>query len=139
MKQKTRQVLLLIASLVMVLLLSPAASMAWSLNPFASSGNEDTASKKASNPTAKQPLSAWDKLTLGTKQFFDKTGETLGIKKPQPKKRVASAIAVPKTPQLQPRRKAETKSWFSSMFEPEEPERPKTVGEWMGSSKQLNP
>ncbi len=121
-----------------VMLLQTTVCKAWSLNPFAA---EEPKPRKVTTRTVKNAPapSAWDKITAGTKQFFDKTGETLGLKKPAPRRPGATAMAIPRQPQLAPRKKPEQKSWFSSVFGPEEKKDPKSVDEWMGATSQINP
>jgi hypothetical protein len=116
----------------------PAWCDGWSLpNPFASS--EPTPKprpKKVAARTAKQEPSTLDKIGTGTKNLFNKTGETLGLKKPQPK---TPQYAVARPPTIQPVKKEESKSWLGSMLGPEQPKKPKTVGEWMATGKRLDP
>ena len=80
-----------------------------------------------------EKTSVLDKIGLETKNFFDRAGETLGLKKPAPKKYgYARALG----PRVQTHKKAESKSWLSPMFEPEEPKRPRNVTDWMGQPRQ---
>ena len=63
---------------------------------------DDSAQAKAAKPVLRspqQPPSTWDKVTTGTKNFFSKTGETLGLKKPE--KKPIPQYAYPKPPVLQ--------------------------------------
>jgi hypothetical protein len=128
-----------IFSMVVMLVLLTEARLGvcegWSLpNPFSS--EPKTSSKKAAAKAAKKEPSTLDKIGTGTKGFFDKTGETLGLKKPAKKK---PQYAAAKSGALQNTKKTESKSWLGSVFQPEEPPKPKTVGEWMASGKRLDP
>jgi hypothetical protein len=111
----------------------PASCEGWSLlNPFGASGKTKT-TKKFGYKTQPEP-SLWQKTTSGTKNVFNKTGETLGLKKPTVQ-RPTQAFARP--PALTPQKK-ESQSWLGKMFQPE-PKKPKTVGDWMKSTKQIVP
>jgi hypothetical protein len=119
----------------------PTVCEGWSLlSPFSSDAKTDAKAKKpgttAVNRVKKEP-STLDKVGAGTKKFFNKTGETLGLKKPEPKK---FGYANPQAPRVQPARKPEQKSWLGSLspFKSEEPPRPRNVSEWM-SNKRLDP
>jgi hypothetical protein len=74
-----------------------------------------------------------DKVGTGTKNFFDRTGETLGLKKPAAKK---YGYATPQAPHVQGSKQSSSSSWLPSMLQPEEPQKPKTVSEWMGQPRQ---
>ena len=130
---------ILSASVILVLLADgrPAVCEGWSLpNPFSSESKTEPKSKKPVLKTAKKQPSALEKMSTGTKNFFNKTGETLGLKKPEPKK---PGYAVAKAPPIQPRKKADSKSWLGSVFQSEEPKKDKTVPEWMDNNKRLDP
>ena len=121
--------------LVLFANVQPVLCEGWSLpNPFSSEPTPKP--KKTGLKTVKQEPSALDKIGTGTKNLFNKTGETLGLKKPQPKK---PQYATAKPPTIQPVKKDDSKSWLGSLFKPEEPKKPKTVGEWMTSGKRLDP
>ena len=68
----------------------------------------------------------------GTKNFFNRAGEAVGLKKPEPKE-PEFARMVP--PTLAPPKKPESKSWMASMFGPDEPEKPKSVSDWLGNDR----
>jgi hypothetical protein len=121
------------ALLLVAFFMAPAASHAFSLWPFSS--EPAPAKPVVTRVGVKQP-STWDKVTTGTKNVFNKTGEKLGLKKPQKKPMPQFAYATPPTMQ---RAAPAKKSWFSSMFGPKEPTKPKTVGEWMETSKRIDP
>jgi len=130
----------ILSACVMLVLLAdvrPAVCEGWSLpNPFAS--KTDTTTKKSVTKvtkTAKKEPSALEKASTGTKNFFSKTGETLGLKKPEPKKPISAS---PKPRVVQSPNKPESKSWVGSLFKPEEPAKPKTVSDWM-DNKRLDP
>jgi len=126
---------ILSVGLVLVLMsggLRPAVCHGWSLpNPFASDS-------KAKKTEAKEP-SLFEKAGTSTKNFFVKTGETLGLKKTEVKK-PATGYAYPKPPVLHKRKKPEEPSWLSSLnpFKTEEPAKPKNVVDWM-ENKRLDP
>jgi hypothetical protein len=44
--------------------------------------------------------------------------------------------ASPTPPKIQTAKKTEQKSWVSRMFQPDEPQKPKTVTDWMGQPRQ---
>ena len=122
---------------LMVVLLAhvhPALCGGWSLpNPFSSQSKNVAKKKTPITKVAKKKTSVLDKIGLETKNFFDRAGETLGLKKPAPKKYgYARALG----PRVQTHKKAESKSWLSPMFEPEEPKRPRNVTDWMGQPRQ---
>ena len=124
---------ILSASVILVALadVRPARCDGWSLsNPFAP---ETKTEKKPITKVTKKEPSTWEKLGTGTKNFFSKTGEAMGLKKPDPKK---PQYATPTPPKIQATKKTETKSWVSRMFQPEEPQKPKNVTEWMGQPRQ---
>lgn len=129
---------ILSAGVILILLADaqPAVCEGWSLpNPFAS--KTDTKKKpvtKVSKTTNAEP-SMLEKASTGTKNFFSKTGETLGLKKPEPKKPTA---AYAKPPVLKTPYKPEKSSGLSSLFKPEEPKRDKTVTDWM-QKERLDP
>ena len=106
---------------------------AWSLNPFASSEKPQTTMYPPRAP--KKPPSTWKKITTGTKNFFNKTGETLGLKKPAPKR---PPDIVNQTPRQLVQQKKESKSWLSSLG-PEEPPRDTSVQDWMHHTTQIKP
>ncbi len=111
----------------------PPECAAWSLlHPFSSdTAAETTPPQPPAKPAKKEP-SVLAKVGAGTKNFFNRAGETVGLKKPEPKQPEYARV-VP--PTLVPPKKAESKSWIASMFGPEEPEKPKTVSEWLGNDR----
>ncbi|MEN6406321.1 MAG: hypothetical protein ABFC77_07610 [Thermoguttaceae bacterium] len=118
--------------------LSPDRAAGWSItDPLSlssgSSTSKSSAKKPAAKPTAQEP-SVWDKTSSGTKNFFNKTGETLGLKKPEPKK---ITYAVPRTPVVQRPAKKDEPSWWSkhNPFKASEPEKPKKVTDWMNNPR----
>lgn len=134
------KIMRILAASAMMLLLAdvrPATCEGWSiLHPFSSSeSKQETKTRQPAPKTARQESSTLDKMGQGTKKFFSQTGETLGLKKPEPKK---PTYATAKPPVIQPPPKKESKSWFGSMFQPEE-KKPKTVGEWMSQNKRMDP
>jgi hypothetical protein len=128
---------ILSASLVLALLadVRPAKCDGWSLaNPFSSSTKTTEVKRKpAPKATTKDP-SVLQKLGTGTKNFFNKTGEAIGLKKPEAKKS-HYATATPKPRNIQPVKK-ESKSWLPSFMQPEEPKKPKNVSEWLAQPRQ---
>lgn len=133
---------MLAASVVVVVLagVGPAYSEGWSLpNPFASetksgSKTKKNISKTVSKTTKREP-SIFEKIGTSTKTFFNKTGEAIGLKKPETKK----PLYANPTPRTVPSKKAEPKSWFPAPFASEEPNKPKTVEQWMSENKRLDP
>ncbi len=111
----------------------PPECAAWSLwHPFSSeSAGETTAPQPPVKPVKKEP-SALEKVGTGTKNFFNRAGEAVGLKKPEPKKPEYARV-VP--PTLVPPKKEPPKSWIATMFGPEQPEKPKTVSEWLGNDR----
>jgi hypothetical protein len=103
----------------------------WSLNPFASDKSQTNTHNTSA--TMKSP-SALDKVGTGTKNLLNKTGETLGLKKPQPKR--APPIVAAKPREI-PQRYQAKKPWFG-LFGAKE-EKPKTVKKWIESTKQITP
>jgi hypothetical protein len=95
-----------------------ASCVAW--NPFASADN-DTAVKPTPAATSQEP-SVWNKIGLGAKPAEEPKKRTLVCATPVPVQR-----------------KAESESWFSKLFKPKEPEKPKTVDQWLKNSKRLDP
>jgi hypothetical protein len=107
----------------------------WSLpNPFSSESKTAAKSKKYASRTVNKEPSALDKVGTGTKKFFSQAGESLGLKKAEPKKLTS---AIPRRPELHPQQK-ESKSWLPSWLQSEEPKKDKTVSEWM-KNKRLDP
>jgi len=101
----------------------PAVCEGWSLlHPFSS---DSTAQSKPPKPTPNQPLP-----TTGSKTFFSKVSDKITGKKPEPVKPAPGMYATPKPPVIQPP-KQEKKSWLGSMFQPKEPEKAKSVPDWM--------
>ena len=136
MNTKLVQSLFTLVLLAGIVAVRPQACEAWSLpNPFGWGSSSEKKVKQSPARAAKKPPSTWDKLAAGTKSFFNKTGEALGLKKPAKKGRPQYAYAKPRVAK---RRKPESKSWFDWM-KPEEPKRPKTVNDWMGSTEQVHP
>ena len=113
----------------------PPACEAWSLlHPFTPDTTaQTTAPPPAPKPVKKEP-SVLQKVGSGTKNFFNRAGEAVGIKKPEPKPPEFARV-VPRT--LVPPKKPESKSWMGSMFGSDQPET-KTVSDWLGNDR-LNP
>lgn len=111
--------------------LQPATCHGWSLpNPFASS---ESKAKVTNTRTVKKEPSVLEKVGTGTKNFFNKTGEALGLKKPEPK-RYQSATAKPLGHGI---KTSENKSWLPSMFPSEKKKsKPRDVPDWMSKSQQ---
>ena len=114
--------------LALVACVQPAACGGWSLNPFASESKTTVTSTKV----AKTEPTVLQKVGSGTKNFFNKTGETLGLKKPETKK---YHYASPKPP-AQPTKPV--KSWITNPFQTEKKKERKTVTDWMGSTASGN-
>ena len=131
MIQRITKTLLIVVMLIGFAHAQPSICLGWSLNPFAS--HDEPRTTMVSRSTQKPP-SMWQKFTTGTKNLFNKTGETLGLKKKEPKK--PPAIVAAKPPTLQPR--AKPASGIMSWFTPKE-EKPKDVKGWLDSTKQVTP
>lgn len=85
--QRITKTLLIVVTLLGLAQAVPSVCFGWSLlHPFAS---DDKPQTTMVSRTTQKPPSAWQKLTTGTKKFFNKTGETLGLKKKEPKKSAA--------------------------------------------------
>ncbi len=125
-------------ALVVLAGLRPPVCEAWSLwHPFSSdTASATTSPQPATKPVKKEPPSALEKVGTGTKNFFNRTGEAVGLRKPEPPKPEYARV-VP--PAIVPPKKPESKSWFATMFGPEEPEKPKTVSEWLGNDRVEEP
>jgi hypothetical protein len=130
MMRKIPKTLLLGAMIVGLACVGRSAHGDWSLNPFASNKSQ---TRTYDTSTKKSP-SAADKVAAGTKNFFNKTGEALGLKKPQPKKAPPFVAAKPRTA---PPRYQEKKGMFGWLV-PDKP-RAKTVKEWIDHTSQITP
>jgi hypothetical protein len=108
------------------------ARAGWSANPFASDDKPQAGAHPAKS--VKKP-SALEKISTGTKNLVNKTGEALHLKKPQPKKPPAIVAAKQR---VVPQRYKEKKSLFSWLKPKEEP-RETSVHEWMGRTTQVKP
>jgi hypothetical protein len=73
-----------------------------------------------------------DKIVAAPKNLFTKVGDTLTGKKPTPPK-PSQMVAIPRG--LQSPARKESKSWFSSLFQPKEPENSKTVSDWLAKER----
>ena len=124
--------LLIVSLLIGLAYARPSVCLGWSLNPFAS--NDQGQTKTVQVKATQKPPSVWEKVTTGTKNFFSKTGETLGLKKKEPKKPPAVVAVKPRT--LQP--KAKEPSGIASWFTPKQEKEP-TVRDWLSHSDQITP
>ena len=130
---KAMKGLLIVAFLAGYAAMRPAACEAWSLlHPF----TPNAPAQKPIVRTVQKPPSTWDKVVAGPKNLWNKTGEKLGLKKPE--KKPIPQYAYPKPPVLQ-KRQPESKSWLGSWFKPKEPDKPRNVEEWMGATSQVRP
>ena len=134
MIRKIARTLLIISMLMGLGYAKPSACLGWSLNPFASNNDQTQVRPVSATKTTKKTPSAWEKLTTGTKSFFSKTGETLGLKKKEPKKAPPVVAAKPRV--LQP--KAKKSGGLFGWMNPQ-PEQPTKVEDWMQSTKQITP
>jgi len=131
MIRRITKTLLLGAMFIGLVYANQSACMGWSLNPFAS--DKPQTNTHNTSATKKSP-NALDKVATGTKNLLNKTGETLGLKKPQPKK--APPIVAAK-PRVIPPPYKEKKPWFG-LFGTKK-EKPTTVKGWIESTKQITP
>ena len=83
-------------------------------------------------PAAKKEPSGWEKLGSGTKKFFTGIGDTLS---PSKKPTTTQTAINPYASAMKGPPKPEKKSWFSQMFGPKEPDRPRNPSEWMSQTK----
>jgi len=98
-----------------------SAANGWS--PF----GKDESKATSSRPAAKaSPLEA---LGSGTKKFFSKVKETLSLKKPEKDGR---SEFVARRRQQPPKKQ----NWLSSLLRRDEPEVPKSLGDWMSLKRQ---
>ena len=122
--------LLIVAVFIGLAQAGPSVCSGWSLfDPFASKDKPQTTMV---SQTTHKPPSAWDKFTTGTKNFFNKTGETLGLKKKEPKKPPAVVAAKPR--KIQKPEKPGMFSWLAP-----KPDKPDGVKDWMSKTKQITP
>jgi hypothetical protein len=110
-----------------------SACQGWPFGLFESKPKEQVRTYQMS-ATKAQP-SALDKVASGTKNFFNKTGETLGLKKKAPLP--VPAVVAAKPPTIYPRYK-ESRPWYGFLM-PEEKEAPKNVPSWMDQTKPVIP
>jgi hypothetical protein len=129
MVQRITRTLLIVVMLIGFAQTGPTVCFGWSLNPFAS--NDKPQTTMVSRSTQKPP-SAWSKFTTGTKNFFNKTGETLGLKKKELKKAPPVVAAKPRT--LQRPEKPGMFSWLAP-----KQDKPEDVKDWLGRTKQITP
>ena len=130
---RIQRILLVVVLAALLANVQPALCGGWSIpNPFSSESK--TASKKKARITkvVKKEPSVLEKIGDGTKNFFDRIGETLGLKQPAPKK---YGYATAQAPRARGSKKTESKSWLPSILPPEESKKPKTVTDWMSQPR----
>lgn len=133
MVQRIAKTLLIVAILIGLGQATPGVCFGWSLlHPFTSDNKPQTTMVSRST---QEPPSVWQKFTTGTKNFFNKTGETLGLKKKEPQKAPPVVAAKPRT--LQPRASQQSSGMMGWLFP--KPEKPKDVKGWLDSTKQVTP
>jgi hypothetical protein len=133
MMQRITKTLLIVVTLLGLAQAVPSVCFGWSLlHPFAS---DDKPQTTMVSRTTQKPPSAWQKLTTGTKKFFNKTGETLGLKKKEPKKAPPIVAVKPRT--IPPKAK-QSDGGLTGWLWPKE-EKPKDVKGWLDSTKQITP
>ncbi len=131
--------MVLTAVLVAWLGARPLECRGWSIwHPL---GDEETKTSKSKQPVYKTPKkqpSAWDKLTSGTKGFFNDVGDVLTLRAFSKKKpaKPSYARAVPAGAN-QPKQK-ESKPWFGLGGKPEENKKDETVSQWI-DKRRLDP
>jgi hypothetical protein len=132
MIQRITKTLLVVAILIGLAQTRSSVCFGWSLlHPFTSNDNPQTTmvSRTTQKPTA------WNRFTSGTKNLFNKTGETLGLKKKELKKAPPVVAAKPRT--LQPKATQSNSGMMGWLFPKEE--KPKDVKGWLNSTKQVTP
>jgi hypothetical protein len=133
MIQRITRALLIVVILIGLVQAVPSVCFGWSLlHPFTT---DDKPTTTMVSRTTQKPPSAWQKFTTGTKNFFNKTGETLGLKKKEPKK--APAIVATRPRQILPRERSSNGGMMGWLFPKEE--KPKDVKGWLDSTKQVTP
>jgi hypothetical protein len=82
-------------------------------------------------PVQKKPQpTVLDKMTVGTKKFFNNVGETLSLKKSPTKKTTA-----PTNPWFKPPKEEPKPPWYSQLFHKEDPKKSKNPSEWINQPR----
>jgi hypothetical protein len=129
MVAKTARVLSAVVAMLIVFAgVRPGVCEGWSLlHPLTF---ESTPETKPIRPTLKappKPPTAMDQIAAAPKNAWN----TMTGKKPDPPKATPGMYASVKPPVIQQPPKKESKSWISSMFQPEEPKKSPTVNDFM--------
>jgi hypothetical protein len=90
-------------------------------------------------PASNKPPSAWDKLSTGTKNFFGKMGETVGLKKPAAKSThsgwAAGNTATKTTQNTKTATAATKKSSSWNLFGKSEPKKPQSPSDFLAQPR----
>lgn len=131
---RTAQIVLTLTMLMMTGRQALAAG--WS--PFSGSSSSTTVAQKqfktagdiAGTTSSSEEPGFFDRMSSGTRSFFSRMGRAMSGDKPKPK-----------TKQVSDRRKSSTpkQGGFSSLFQPAEPDPPRTVEEWLNLERPKTP
>jgi hypothetical protein len=128
MMARTLRTVVVAAAVVLLIHGRTTVCQAWSLWPFSSDSKAAAPKKPAAKPAAKQP-STFDKIAGGTKSLFTKPAETLGLKKPPPKKPMYA------TPMFTAPKQQPSKGLFGSMFQPKDPPKADSPKAWIAGQR----
>ena len=129
---KTARVLsAVVATLVVFGGVRPGVCEAWSLlHPFTFDSTPDPKPRRPVVKAPPKPPSTMDQVIAAPGKMVTTVSNTITGKKPDPPKATPNMFAY-QAPQTIQAPKKESKSWISSMFQPEEPPKPKTVNDWL--------
>jgi hypothetical protein len=124
MIKKTISIVTLIVISGILICSRPSVVYGLSWSSDSSSESKTPYTKKAQSKTEPSTI---DKMTNGTKKFFNDVETTVGLKKTTPKKDIPSNAWV-KPKKVETSKSSGFWSWFSSK---EEPKKPKTPSDWL--------
>jgi len=127
-----RYQLCLSALVALILLTGGPVSAANGWNPFGKDESKETPSRPAAKAS---PLEA---LGSGTKKFFSRVKETLSLRKPEEDSRSSRPANSRRSEFVAGRRQQPPKkqNWLGSLLRRDEPEVPKSLGDWMSLKRQ---
>jgi hypothetical protein len=128
MIRRITKTLLIVSMVIGFMHVGSSAFCGW---PFAS---DDPPKTTMVSRMKQKPPSTWEKVSSGTKNFFNKTGETLGLKKKEPKK--PPAVVAPRQRMLVQKAKKDS-GGFLGLFGSKKKD--ENVAEWMKSTEQIKP